>query len=58
MVAQLDGDPGRTAFIGDVRDLERNVSSLLQVAGLTEEETLAFRRAYRARVVDWRRRSD
>ena len=38
-LAQNKGDIGFNNFMGDVKDLERNMKGICQVAGLTEDET-------------------
>jgi len=43
------------AFVGDARDLERNLELLLTDAKLTPEEQTEWDNAYRRNVTDWRR---
>ena len=54
VLARTDGDVGMSAWVGSAEDLDRNVSSLLAVAGLTEQERALWRGCYTARVDDYR----
>ena len=54
VLARTDGDVGMSAFIGSAQDLDMNVSNLLAVVGLTEQERAAWGALYSARVDDYR----
>ena len=54
VLARNDGDCGCNQYIGLAADLERNWQSLLDVAGLTEEERADAERFYRQAVADHR----
>ena len=54
VTARRAGDVGCNEWIGSAQDLERNVSTLLNVADLTPEERQKWEELYRLRVTDWR----
>jgi len=55
VLARQAGDVGCNHIIGSAGYLERNISGLLAVAGLTGAERQEWDRLYLVRVMDWRR---
>jgi hypothetical protein len=54
VLAVRSNDVGANDTIGDVRDLDRNLSRLIKAAELTPVEAKELRRLRRGRVTDWR----
>ncbi len=50
VLAQTEGDVGANDMIGDEADLNRNLLSLIEAAGLSEEEVREFGRLQRERI--------
>ncbi len=54
VLARTQGDVGCNEFIGSAGDLENNISHLLDVADLTQEERQLWDKLYARKVLDWR----
>jgi len=54
VLGRRSDDCGLNEWIGSVSDLECNIASLLEAAGLTKQEKAEWQRCYSARIMDWR----
>lgn len=52
VMAQISGDIGMNEFIGEASDLRRNWNTLLDAAGLTDEERQEARTLYKEKFGD------
>jgi len=50
VLAQTEGEVGANEMIGEERDLNRNLLSLIEAAGLTDDEIREFGRLQRERI--------
>lgn len=55
VLAEHEGSPGTTGFIGSADDLHRNLNELIAAAGLTGEEEAEFRALIATRVTRYER---
>lgn len=56
VLAEREGDVGANEIIGEEADLNRNLLTLIESAGLTDEEMREFGRLQRKRIKRYRRR--